>query len=204
MKILRFCLFLLFALPAVAEPYAAELDSNWRTRLAALMQPRTLVSTFTESRHTPLKRVPVVVNGTVRIHRERGLSLTYDQKNSPVIILDERGLLLRHANGREQTAPPDAETDLRLLHALFAFDLDTLEKAYAVAARDLPEGAWTLIFTRRPESTASYRELILVGNATHLTAITLAKTPNLKTEIALATPQFNAEFTSEELARYFR
>ncbi|MDF3057375.1 MAG: hypothetical protein K0R17_1590 [Rariglobus sp.] len=200
----RLFVFLLLAIPAFAEPYAAELSDTWRARLVELTKPRTITATFSESRHTPLKRVPVVVTGTVRIYRERGLSLSYDQKHAPLIILDDRGLLLRHPDGREQSAPPEAENDLRLLHALFAFDLVTLEKSYALVASDSPDGAWTLTFTRRPDSNAGYRELILSGNAAHLAAITLAKTPNLKTAITLASPQLNSVFNSDELARYFR
>lgn len=187
-----------------AEPYADVLSEAWRARLADLAQPKSLSAAFTESRHTPLKRQPVVVNGVVRIDRERGLSLSYDQRNAPVVILDKQGLLLRHANGREQSAPPDAETDLRLLHALFAFDLPTLANAYDLAVNGAPDADWTLIFARRPDSTASYRELILTGSAGHLTGITLAKTANLKTVIALEPPQLVPAFPPEDLARFFR
>jgi hypothetical protein len=202
--IFRILLFLAAALPAFAEPYAAELSAPWRARLADLARPQTLSAPFTERRHTPVKKIPVVVTGTVRIDRARGLSLAYDQKYAPVVILDDRGLLLRHPDGREQTAPPEAENDLRLLHALFAFDLATLEKSYALSPSGSPDGSWALTFTRRPEVTATYRELRLAGDATRLTAITLAKTPNLRTEITVAPAQLNPVFTADELARYFR
>jgi len=196
--------FLLLALPAIAEPYAVELSAAWRIRIAELAKPGTLSTAFTESRYTPLKKKPVVVTGIVRIDRSRGLSLSYDQKRAPIVILDDRGLLLRHPDGREQTAPTEAETDLRLLHALFAFDLATLEKSYALTATDSSDGTWSLTFARRPDSTASYRELSLSGEAARLTAITLAKTPNLRTEITLASPQLDLVFTPADLARYFR
>lgn len=202
--IFRLCLFLLCALPTLAAPYATELSASQRARLDALAKPQTITGAFTESRYTPLKKRPVDVAGIVRIDRTRGLSLAYDQKRAPIVILDERGLLLRHADGREQTAPPEAETDLRLLHALFAFDLATLEKSYAIAATDSTDGTWTLTFTRRPDVDASYRELTLTGDASQLTGITLLKTPNLKTIIALAPARFDTVFTAEELARYFR
>ena len=208
-------LLVLAALPRLAagpEPYAAELPGPARARLAALAAPRTLSAGFTESRFTPLKRTPVVVRGTVRIDRARGLSLAYDQARAPVVILDDKGLLLRHPDGREQSAPPEAEPDLRLLHALFVFDFATLEKTYALAVSEHPaegpansgNGTWTLTFTRRPDSPASYRELTLSGDATRLTFIRLAKTPNLKTEITLAPPVLDPSFTPEELARCFR
>ncbi len=196
----RLLLFVLLALPVIAGPYSAELSAHWHDRIAALAKPQTVSAPFRETRHTPLKKRPVVVTGTVRIDRARGLSLSYDQRRAPTVILDEHGLLLRHPDGREQSAPPEAETDLRLLHALFAFDLATLEKSYAVTASDSPDGTWKLVFTRRPDSPASYRELILEGDDVRLTAITLAKTHNLKTEIVVDTPQLDSGLSTLRLA----
>jgi hypothetical protein len=197
-------------LPAAAEeppPFAAELSANWRTRLAPFVAPRALVAPFTESRTTPLKKRPVQVEGTVRILPERGLSLAYAQTRAPVVILDAKGLLLRHHDGREQSAPPEAESGLRLLHALLAFDLAALEKSYALVATETPDSGWSLSFTRRPDAApeaAPYLELGLRGDATRLTGIRLAKTPSQKIEIELGVPQFDPTFTPAELARYFR
>lgn len=206
LPVLLLALAALVALPrrAAAEPYAATLPPAARARLENLARPRVVVAEFTESRFTPLKKKPVVVSGIVRIDRARGLSLAYDQAGSPVVILDEKGLLLRRSDGREQAAPPEAADDLRLLHALFVFDLATLEKSYALSATESADGAWTLVFTRRPDVAATYRELTLSGDATRLTRIVLAKTPNLHTDIALGHTEFAGEFTDEDLARYFR
>lgn len=196
---------LVLALVAIrATLGAAELSETWQTRLAALAHPLTVAGEFTESRFTPLKKRPVVVTGTVRIDRVRGLSLAYAQPRAPVVILDAKGLLLRLADGTERAAPPDAEPDLRLLHALFAFDLATLEKAYSRAEHEAPDGTWSLVFTRLPDSPASYRELTLMGDSTRLTAIYLIKTANLRTEITLAVPVLDPVFTAEDLTRYFR
>jgi len=197
-------LLLLLALLCTLPLRSAELSAAWQTRIAALAAPSTLSASFTESRFTPLKKRPIRIEGIVRIARERGLSLAYAQPRAPVVILDERGLLLRHADGRDQSAPPEAETDLRLLHALFAFDLPTLEKSYALTPSESPDGTWSLTFTRRPDVNASYRELTLRGEAHRLTNIRLLKTENLKTEIDLAPPQIDPVFTPEEIARYFR
>ncbi len=202
--ILAFVALATFPGRASAEPYAAELTPAARARLDTLARPRIVVAEFTESRFTPLKKKPVVVPGIVRIDRARGLSLAYKQTNAPVVILDEKGLLLRHPDGREQPAPPEAADDLRLLHALFALDFATLEKSYSLAATEGENGAWTLVFTRRPDVAATYRELTLSGDATRLTRIVLAKTPNLHTDITLGHTEFSGEFTPEDLARYFR
>lgn len=202
--VLLLALALLPGLARAADPYAADLAPAVRSRLETLARPRTVVGEFTESRFTPLKKKPVVISGIVRIDRARGLSLAYDQPRAPVVILDDKGLLLRHPDGREQVAPPEAADDLRLLHALFAFDLATLEKSYALAATEGDAGTWALTFSRRPDAPATYRELTLAGDATRLTRIVLAKTPNLHTDIALGYTESGGEFTPEDLARYFR
>ena len=189
------------------QPFASELSASWRARLAPFVAPRALVAPFTESRTTPLKKRPVKVEGTVRIVPERGLSLVYAQTHASVVILDAKGLLLRHPDGREQSAPPEAESGLRLLHALLAFDLDTLEKSYSLLAHENSDASWSLTFTRRPGAdsrTAAYLELGVSGDATRLKGIRLAKTVNQKIEIALGEPQFDPVFTADELTRYFR
>lgn len=182
----------------------AELDTRWEERLAALTTPQTLSAAFTEYRHTPLKKKPVVVGGMVRIARNRGLSLSYDTPGAPLVILDEKGLLLRHRDGREQSAPTEAEPDLRLLHALFLFDLEALEQSYTYTLEGDPAASWTLTFSRRPESTSTYRVLTLSGDADGLRGIALVKTPNLRTDIDLAPPALNPGFSPDELTRYFR
>ena len=202
------CLFFSSAhLPAADETPAPELSASWRARLVTFTAPRALVASFTESRTTPLKKKPVRVEGTVRIVPNRGLSLAYAQTLAPVVILDNQGLLLRHPDGREQSAPPEAESGLRLLHALFAFDLPLLEKSYALVTTEKPDATWSLTFTRRPDAdtrNTPYQELGLSGDASRLTGIRLAKTSSQKIEIELGAPQFDPAFTAEELARYFR
>lgn len=204
--ILRFLLPLVLVIAPWlrGEPYAEELPPGLRARLNALAQPLALVADFTESRQTRLKKKPLIVSGVVRIHRDRGLSLDYDQARSPIVILDSGGLLLRHPDGREQHAPPEAEHDLRLLHALFCFDLVTLEKTYSLSAAETPDASWNLVFTRRPESEATYLELSLIGHAGSIATIVLRKAPSQSTTITLSPPNLDVTFTPEELARYFR
>lgn len=200
---------LLCLLPALLAAEPAPLDygtlsESWRARLAALAAPAGLSATFTETRGTPLKKKAVKVRGTVRLARGHGLSLDYDQPGAPLVILDEKGLLLRRGNGRDQAAPPEAEAGVRLLHALFAFDLATLEKSFALAGEENPDGTWSLAFTRRPDSDAYYQRLALLGDATRLTDIQLERTPAQRILIALDPPTPNPGFSPEELARYFR
>jgi hypothetical protein len=210
MKLRHLPLFLLalvsVSAPAFAadQPYATELSDSWRIRLTQLAEPRTLVAEFTERRYTPFKKMPVRVRGTVRIERAHGLSLEYDNAHAPVVILDDHGLLLRYKDGREQPAPAEAESGLRLLHALLTFDLATLETSYAITATGDPAGKWSFVFTRKDDIDAPYKELALEGAADLLTGIRLAKTDQARIEIAVEKPQINAVVTPEDLQRYFR
>src|SRR5690606_26339827 len=112
----------------------------WGQRLAALAAPRTLVVPFTEKRHSPLKKKPVVVEGVARLAPSRGLSLDYSASGASLVILDSEGLLLRRPDGRDQAAPPEAAAALRPLHALLVFDLPLLGRSYAIEGEDIGEG----------------------------------------------------------------
>jgi hypothetical protein len=61
-----------------------------------------------------------------------------------------------------------------------------------------------VLSTRRADATASYGELALAGNAAHLTAITLAQSDKMRTEITLSPPRLFPAFSPADLARYFR
>lgn len=198
--------FLLAAAALRAEPAPldpAALPPAWQTRLQALSAPAALRVAFTETRGTPLKKKAVVVNGVARLARDRGLSLEYGRDDA-LLILDEQGLLLRRPDGRDQPAPAEAESGVRLLHALFTFDLPTLAKDYAITAEEKTGDAWSLVFERREGSEAYHRRLALAGEATRLTGIQLERDARHRIVIALEPPKISSAFTTEELARYFR
>jgi hypothetical protein len=201
-------LSLLATATAAASLDPAALPAAWSTRLAALAPPPALVASFVERRETPLKKIPVTVHGTARLARDHGLSLDYAQPLAPLVILDARGLLLRHPDGRLHTPPPEAAASTRLLHALFTLDFVALAPDYALSGESAPPAeatdAWTLVFTRRPGSTAFYRELGLAGDATRLTRIRLVRAERQITIIELAPPKLRDAFSPQDLARWFR
>ncbi len=200
-------LLLLLAGAALAEPAPLDPASPppaWRDRLDALVAPASLAAPFVETRETPVRKRPVVLDGVVRLARGHGLSLDYTRERAPLVIMDEQGLLLRHADGRKQAPPPEAAASVGLLHALFAFDLGTLARDYAITAEELADDAWTLVFTRRPESSAYYRELSLHGEGARLARIRLVRVERHVTTIQIGPPAPDVVFTPEDLARWFR
>ena len=187
--------------PAPLDP--AALSSVWKTRLQTLSAPATLRVSFTETRGTPLKKKAVVVRGVARLARDRGLSLEYGRDDA-LLILDAKGLLLRRPGGRDQPAPAEAESGVRLLHALFTFDLPALARDYEIGAEEKSGGTWSLVFVRRDGSDAYHQRLALAGEASRLTGIQLERDARHRMVITLDAPEIDPVFTPEELARYFR
>lgn len=188
--------------PAPLDPAAPP--PAWQERLRALSAPAAIRAGFTETRGTPLKKKAVVVRGVARLARGRGLSLEYKNDDASILILDEKGLLLRRPDGRDQPAPPQAEAGVRLLHSLFTFDLATLAKDYEISAEEKSGDAWALDFARRDGSEAYHKRLALLGEGSRLTGIQLERDPRHRIVIALDPPEIDPAFTPEELARYFR
>ncbi len=196
----------LWAAPLPLDPAAPP--ESWRERLDALAAPAALTAPFTETRETPVRRRPLVLEGTVRLARGHGLSLDYTRSRAPLVIVDDQGLLLRHADGRLQNPPAEAAESVRLLHALFAFDLATLSRDYEIRGEEQKpasrEGLWALDFTRREGSAAHYRELTLEGEGARLTRIRLVRAERHITMIELGEPEHAPGFPPEALARWFR
>ncbi|MET0263830.1 MAG: outer membrane lipoprotein carrier protein LolA [Rariglobus sp.] len=188
--------------PAPLDP--AALPPSWETRVKALLAPATLSADFVETREVALKNRPVSVKGVVRISRQHGLSLQYDQRRAPIVIVDERGMLARHPDGKEQTPPPEAEAGVRLLHALLSFDLVALGRSYEIAGEERPDGAWLLQFKRRDGAEAYYRDLVLAGEKENLSRIEFRRDARQNTIIRIGETRLNPGFTPEELALYFR
>lgn len=188
--------------PAPLDP--AELPLAWQTRLDALVAPGALAAPFVETRETPIRKRPVVLDGVVRLARGHGLSLDYTRSRAPLVIVDDRGLLLRHADGRAQTPPPEAAASVALLHALFAFDLPALARDYEISGEENGDGAWALFFERRPDSQAYYRTLSLHGEAVRLARIRLVRAERHVTTIEIGAPAPDVVFKPEDIARWFR
>src|SRR4051794_29498681 len=85
-------------LPPIAD---AAHDPAWRELFAQLAPTRTRQSSFEERRYFPFRKEPTVLTGEIRIVPNLGLSLRYLTPEKRVLIADEKGLLMRDADGRE-------------------------------------------------------------------------------------------------------
>ena len=181
-------------------------DPAWRPLFEKLAPHRTRQSSFEERRYFPFRREPVVFRGEIRLVPDRGLSLRYLEPEPQVMIVDERGLLLRDAAGRERAAPSDsrAQAATSALVSVLRFDVAALQQEFAMYGQR--EGdTWMLAFVPRDAGlTALIGTILVSGEATTLARIEMIKSPTQRIEITLSATREGVLFTGDTLRRFFR
>ncbi len=179
--------------------------SEWSSLIDVFAhQPDTLAD-FTERRFFPFKKDAVELKGEVRVSTARGLSLHYTMPEERIVILDEKGILLRAAAG-EKAPPVDPRataTNEALLHIL-RFDFGALEKDFELyGQRD--DKTWTLALMPRSETLRrTIGRISVAGLGATISRIELRRSAKQAIEILMEPPRPPATFTAEELKRYFR
>ncbi|HVS51601.1 MAG TPA: hypothetical protein VHD62_04540 [Opitutaceae bacterium] len=196
-----------------AEPAAAPQnpvqpdDPAWRDlRDAFARRPAAGVSDFEERRWFTFKKTPTVLHGVARVSTERGLSLAYAGPPARIVIIDDRGLLLREA-GRDSVPPADVRTggpDGVLLH-LLRFDLKALAEEFDISG-ERTGAAWSLTLLPRTEALRrTLGQIAVAGEGTDVRRIELRRSATQRVEILIAPPQrLGAPFTADELRLFFR
>jgi hypothetical protein len=177
----------------------------WSDLVGAFAHNPDIAADFTEHRLFPFKKDPVVLKGEVRVSAARGLSLHYTAPEERTVILDAHGVLVR-AGGVESALPADpraAAANDAMLHIL-RFDFGALEKDFELYGRR--DGAeWTLVLVPRTETLRrSVGRITVSGRTATVRRIELRRSPKQCIEISIEPPRPAADFTAEELHRYFR
>ena len=177
----------------------------WNDLVAAAAQQADATADFTERRYFPFKKEPVELAGEVRVSATRGLSLHYATPEERTVILDAQGMLIR-GPADEKALPADPRVraaNEALLHIL-RFDFAALEKDFEIyGART--GAAWTLVIVARSEEIRrSVGSITVAGEAAVVRRIELRQSAKQYVEILNAPPRPPAEFSAEELKRYFR
>ena len=181
-------------------------DPVWRELFARLASNQTRMSKFVETRHIPFRKTPVMLKGEIRIVPEMGLSLRYLEPEERILIVDNKGLLMRDESGRDRAMPSDsrAQAVTSALVSILRFDLPALDKAFAVHGRR-ENNTWMLAFVPREPALA---ELIgtttVTGEKFQLTRIEMTKSAAQSIEIAISDPQEGVIFTEAALKKFFR
>lgn len=176
----------------------------WRDVVAAFAQQPDIRGRFTEERFFPFRKEPVRVGGEVRVSRTKGLSLRYLAPEERIVIFDEAGSLVRDAAGQNALPKhPGERASGSLLHVL-RLDFAALERDFEVyGQRD--GAAWALALVPRAEAARrSMGTIHVAGEAAQVRAIELRRSAKQHIDIAIMDVQAPANFTTDEVKRYFR
>ncbi len=194
--------------PGVAGPeiVAGDNDTAWRPLFTALAGQGGVHSTFTEHRWFSVKKTPVVLHGELRHSATRGLSLRYTQPEEQLMVVDDKGLLLRNAEGRTRTMAADPRApriDAALLPVL-RFDLPVLLQLFSLhAARDGED--WRLDFVPRTPELARHLSVIVVeGSGEQVCRLEFRRSAKQRVEVLIEATETGVAFTAEEEKRFFR
>jgi glycosyltransferase involved in cell wall biosynthesis len=179
--------------------------TTWNDLSAAFAQNGDVTADFTERRHFPFKKDPVVLTGEVRVSAARGLSLHYLTPDERTVILDDQGVLIRVADGQKAppTDPRAANANRALLH-LLRFDFAGLEQDFELYGRR-EDKEWELALVPRSEELRrSVGRITAAGEGATIRRIEIRRTEKQAIEIAIAAPRPAAPFTAEQLKMFFR
>ena len=196
------------AVPSAAGPEipAAENDDTWRPLFSALAGQGGVHSTFTENRWFSVKKTPVVLHGELRHSPTRGLSLRYTQPEEQLMVVDDKGLLMRNGEGRTRTLAADPHApriDAALLPVL-RFDLPALLRLFTLhAAREGED--WRLDFEPRTPELARHLSVIVVeGSGERVRRLEFRRSAKQRVEVLIEQTQTGVAFTAEEEKKFFR
>lgn len=192
--------------PVVIEP-ANRLSPDapaWRDLAAGFAVQADTRAIFEERRHFPFRREPVVLGGAVRVSRSRGLSLHYTQPEERTVILDDHGVLVREADGRDARPDPRAEVGQRALLLVLRMDFAGLEKDFEVYGRRDGE-AWALALVPRHEDVRrSLGTIHATGAGTAVRTLELRRSARQHIDIAMSAVDTAVPFTADEVKQFFR
>lgn len=192
------------ALVSPAHRLAAD-DPAWRELAAGLRGLGAVTADFTENRYFPFKRTTTVLPGEARVSAEHGLSLHYLGPPEQVVIMDDRGMVVRAA-GKDTVPPADAQTaaaNTALRHVM-RLDLRPLEKDFELYG-DRTGAAWKLALVPKDDALRrTLGQISIEGEGAAVRRIELRRSLTQRVEILIAAPRPPAAFTADELKRFFR
>ncbi len=204
---LAFALLWLAPLVALARPEPlAELrtDPEWREIFASISADVVRYSRFQEARRFAFKKRPVILVGEMRRVPGKGVSLHYPADGQTVII-DDRGVLLRDARGRNRALPRRSETfaPLASLEAVLRFDVEQLAQQFDLRGeRTSPN--WALYLTPRGGPPEAPAEIVVEGVEQRIARIKIQRDGADQLEIRILESRENVTLPPDEMARFFR
>jgi outer membrane lipoprotein-sorting protein len=181
-------------------------DPAWTALFSKLSASKTRLSHFEERRYFPFRSKPVVLKGVIRIIPGRGLSLNYLEPDRRILIVDDKGVLLRDEEGGERSVSSDPRTKAvtSSLVSVLRFDVAELQQSFVIYGRH-DGGAWTLGFVPRDPAVADLVGTLFVsGEKLQLNRIEMTKSATQRIEILISDAQEDVIFPGDVIERYFR
>ena len=181
-------------------------DPAWKDLLARLATTGDRFCQFEERRYFRFRTSPVILSGELRLAPGLGLSLRYLRPEARELIIDQKGMLIREADGRGRTALAEGNLPgpASALLPIMEFNLGQLLRSFELRGRR--EGAaWSLVLVPRDAELARrLKEVRMSGEGTRLREIDMDFPGSQRIEILLLSIRENVAFTRDDLARYFR
>lgn len=161
---------------------------------------------FEEHRIFPFKKKPVVLNGEIRIWKDRGSSLAYPEKRI-VIISSAQGSIYRKRNAAGKTVdrkiPPNRSKLGTLLKSLFTFDFAPLEQSFVFEYSEIDNGAM-LTLSPNPDTSAAIQSATITvdSESIHSILIDFGKGKSIKI-LPQSMTRLENGFSKEDVERYF-
>ena len=179
---------------------------TWGPLLTRLAAKRAIYATFVEERYFPFKKTASVLEGEMRFAPDLGLSLCYTKPDLRMVILDDRGIVLRDGKGREKSAPNDAQVPemARSMMSIFQFDFELLRSNFIV--RGNREGDdWRIDLEPRNKAIAkSLGWISIVGQGDQIRHLQFKRAENQRVEISIRQTHELEAFSPADRKRFFR
>lgn len=193
--------------PLIDARYRLTPDApEWRALAESFGRRPDTVTDFEERRFFSVRKEPIVLKGEVRVSPRRGLSLHYISPEERMMIIDEGGLVLRDSNGRD-SPPADPRTNVvnEALRHILRLDFAALAPNFELYGRQAEGATWFLALVPRAKAVrGAIGDILVQGENDVVRRIELRRSARQHVDIVMAAPHPAAEFTAEELKRYFR
>lgn len=185
---------------------ATDQESPWRPVLEALAAKGDIFAQFSEARWFPFRKEPAILTGEIRLSRSQGMSIRYLKPEERLVVVDERGLFLKNAQGRIRTMSTDSKdmAFATVLAPVMRFDLEELDRAFELRPSGDPQ-AWTLQFTPKdPELVRSIGQIAVTGQQDVVHSVTLRRGERQRIVITILAEKPGVDLSTPEHQSFFR
>lgn len=189
---------------------AAEGDSRkWDldTLLERLSSASAVESEFSESRHRGFRRVPADFRGTLRWDADLGLSLSYAEPRTQVLLIRSNAVLQsqRGRAPRRMAASDQADFLRSILLDIFRFDRAVWEGSFDIVHRFDDQVGWLIVLSPLEDSAVAgmVERIEVSGEADRVKRLEIWRDERSRMEIEIRESRVVEEWADEVLRDAF-